>query len=164
MWLLASARPLFLALPIVLVAACSELYVERQFRFISIGMSEERMAKLFGPPWYEVVSFDSGQSRSWIHFHHGRVESIDYVNGEKLESGVSFIRGAVNYIGDKDRSPYNSSSIRLGMTHAEVDDVLRGKVPTEDCKTYTGDARAEYYICFKNRRVISKELKNVPPV
>src|SRR5665213_657023 len=158
------ARFIVLATLIVCAGACSELYVEQQFRFISIGMTDERMAKLFGPPWSETLKFRSGQYTSLITFDHGQVETIDYLEGDIAKYTVSFIHGVVKHIwGDEASSPYASSPVRLGMTHAEVDSIMKAETPMEDCRTYVGDARAEYYVCFKNHKVISKELKDVPP-
>lgn len=163
MRLLAFSRLATLTTLVVAIGACSELYVERQFRLISIGMPEERITKLFGAPWYEIVVLESGESELAAHFHHGLVKTIEYSDGRKIKYRISLAGGIEKYTWGKESSSYSSSPVRLGMTHAEFDAAMKGKVATEDCRTYSGDARADYYLCFKNDKVVSKELRDVPP-
>jgi len=163
MQLLPLIRSFFAVILVACTGACSELYVERQFRFISIGMTDMRVAQLFGPPWYEILTFDSGPARTLLHFHHGQVESIAYMEADKTVSQVFFSDGTVKYYGDEATSRYSRSAIRLGMTHVEVETIVKPRQPTEDCKSYVGDARAEYRVCYTNHRAVSKELVDVPP-
>lgn len=156
-----------LALLSALIAAasgCSELYVEQRFRYISIGMSEERMTKIFGPPWHEVLVFKENRSRTSIDFQHGHVVSIDHEDGDGHSYSTWFNNGQAKFRGTEDAAFFQSCPVKLMMTHAEFDPVVTGSQPTEDCRKYFADARAKYDVCFKDGRVISKELQDVPPV
>ena len=145
------------------MAACSELYVEQQFRYISIGMSEERFERMFGKAWYRTLEFDIGKDRYDVHVYHGEVTQVLLKQSDGTEYFV--IRGqdggAVYLRGSKNASDQSTWPVRIGMTLAEVEAVAKSL--TSDCRVYYGDARAEYRICYKDNRVISKKLVDVPP-
>jgi hypothetical protein len=163
MSLFAASRLATMTTLVVTVGACSELYVEQQFRLISIGMSEERFERFFGKPWYRTLEFEIGKDKYDVHIHYGEVTHVDLTQSDGTEYYV--IRGSdggVHYIkGSKSGSDQSTWPVRLGMTLAEVEVVA--KSPTSDCRVYAGDARAEYRVCFKDHRVISKKLAGVPP-
>ena len=148
---------------VVAIGACSELYVEQQFRLISTGMSEERFERFFGKPWYRTLDFEIGKDKYDVHIHHGEVTQVRLTQSDGTEYYViSGREGGVTYIrGSKSGSDQATWPVRLGMTLAEVEAVA--KSPTSDCRVYAADARAEYRVCFKDQRVISKQLVDVPP-
>ncbi len=163
MSLFVACRLTILVTLVATIGACSELYVERQFRLISIGMSEERFERFFGKPWYRTLEFEIGKDKYDVHVHHGEVTQVGLTQGDgteyyvigSRERGVKYIRGS------KSGSDQATWPVRLGMTLAEVEAVA--KSPTSDCRVYAADARAEYRVCFKQQRVISKQLVDVPP-
>jgi len=166
MWRFPFRRSICLAGLVASVAACAEEedYVQR-YRRISIGMSEQRMAAICGPPWYEVLVFETGRARTSIHFHHGHVRSIYHEDDTGQRHSAVLVEGQTRLGRPEDAVFYDSSPVKLMMTHAAFDAVMKGRQqPTLDCRSYVGDARAEISVCFKNGRVVSKELKDVPPV
>lgn len=153
---------IYFSLVAVLTAGCApsdELYVEWKLRHVWLGMTPDRVAVFLGPPYesretYELKDFE-------VTLRDDAVDFIFFKRGDHEMKAVRSRDGKETFYRDDKELPGDTTNlswpIRLGMSRKEVEAIMGSPVV---CRRYSGDVRAEFMVCFKDGRAVSKELLN----
>jgi hypothetical protein len=136
---------LFRAVPSIacLVAGCAGgTDGEKRFSLVSNGMSRERVSQLLGPPFRTEASFEPGS-----------------YNGLFLDGQLRWLSRPVpnqpNALHSLKPGELAAMGLKPNASLAEVDAAMG--TPTTECSSYRNDAWSFFHVCFKDRRVISKD-------